>query len=385
MHRICTWIWACASLLSSGVHAQSYSEVDNLLVDGSFELKRWCPSGYNQRELKTLEHWRQPTDGTSDHFAACAGSGSAAGVPRNVFGEAPPVDGEAYAGVVLHSASKPSYREYLTTKMTRDLVAGEWVCVSWWVMAADGGRLVTDRMGAALTEKVPKGKGEGLLKDISPAVDNPPLHMLSDRYSWILLSDAYQARGGERWLTLGSFAGPEETRVLERADATGETSMWSYVYVDAAEVRPVHSPEECTCLNRTYAAEATDPPWQVFLKERVTLSSVLFAFDSSALDADAIAQLDQIAHTMRTNRFIVMEVNGHTDIVGPDGYNLALSERRARAVMVHLARAGVDPNRLKLSYHGSRLPTADNATADGRRQNRRVEFELLEHAFLPVN
>jgi outer membrane protein OmpA-like peptidoglycan-associated protein len=80
-----------------------------------------------------------------------------------------------------------------------------------------------------------------------------------------------------------------------------------------------------------------------------------------------------------------MEVNGHTDIVGPDGYNLALSERRASTVIDFLVREGVDPNRLKLAYHGSRLPTADNTTADGRRQNRRVEFELLEHAFLPMD
>jgi outer membrane protein OmpA-like peptidoglycan-associated protein len=54
-------------------------------------------------------------------------------------------------------------------------------------------------------------------------------------------------------------------------------------------------------------------------------------------------------------------------------------------VIDFLVREGVDPNRLKLAYHGSRLPTADNTTADGRRQNRRVEFELLEHAFLPMD
>jgi len=44
---------------------------------------------------------------------------------------------------------------------------------------------------------------------------------------------------------------------------------------------------------------------------------------------------------------------------------------------------GVDPARLKLAWHGSRTPVADNATEGGRQQNRRVEFELLEHAFLP--
>jgi outer membrane protein OmpA-like peptidoglycan-associated protein len=88
---------------------------------------------------------------------------------------------------------------------------------------------------------------------------------------------------------------------------------------------------------------------------------------------------------LRQNPFLSIEVNGHTDIVGPDGYNLELSERRARAVMAYLVDQGVAPQRMELAYHGSRLPTADNETPDGRRQNRRVEFEVLEHAFLPRN
>jgi OOP family OmpA-OmpF porin len=62
-----------------------------------------------------------------------------------------------------------------------------------------------------------------------------------------------------------------------------------------------------------------------------------------------------------------------------------LSERRAQTVIQVLRERGVDPNRLKLAWHGSQIPVADNQTAEGRQQNRRVEFELLENAFLPVH
>lgn len=379
------WLfWACVAIglfEAEAACAQAFQAEGNLLVDGSFEDKRWCPTTYNNQNLKTLNEWSQPTGGTPDHFDVCAVTGSRV----DMFGDIKPVDGTGYTGVVLHSKSKPHYREYLSTKLTRDLAAGEWVCVSWWVMSSDIGRLVSDRMGVALTEKQPKDRGEGVLADVVPAVENPALHMLSNRHSWVKLNDAYQANGGERWLTIGSFATRGETRVLERPDDTGKSGTWSFVFIDAVEVRPVPDRSACECLNATYAAEVTDPPWQVFLKERVELSSVLFAFDSHSLDAIATEQLEDIAATMRSNRFLVMEVNGHTDIVGPDGYNLVLSERRAQAVMDFLVRQGVDPNRLKLAYHGSRLPTADNTTADGRRQNRRVEFELLEHAFLPMD
>lgn len=368
------WAWALPLLACS-----AFGQV-NLVVNGSFEEAAWCPSGYNNSSLRTASGWSQPSQGTPDHFKACSGE---AGVPKNVFGEQPAVEGEAYGGLLIYSASKPNYREYLQTELSRPLVRGEWVCVSWWVCAADAAQLVADGMGGHLGVSAPKGRGDGALQ-VSPQVENPRFHMLSDRHSWIRLSDVVQAHGGERFLTLGNFRVPQQNRVLERRDAPKDASPWAYVYVDDVRVEPVAGPTECSCLNRTYLEEATDPPWEVYLVERVALESVLFAFDEAELDAVAVGQLNEVAAAMRKNRYLVMEVNGHTDVVGPDGYNLALSERRAQAVIDYLVNEGVDPNRLELAYHGSRLPVADNTTPDGRRQNRRVEFELLQHAFLPV-
>ncbi len=352
----------------------------NLVPNGGFEDAAWCPASYNNSTLRTARGWSQPTQGTPDHFKACS---SEAGVPRNAFGDQLAVEGEAYAGVVTYSAAKPSYREYLQAELSRSLVRGEWVCVSWWVCAADQAKLVADGMGVHLGADAPKARGEGVLP-VRPQVDNPRFHLVSDRHSWIRLSDAYQAEGGERFITVGNFRPPRENRVLERRDAASDSSPWAYAYVDDVRVEPVDGPDGCSCLNRTYLEEATDPPWEAFLVERVALESVLFAFDESALDGLAEAQLERVAAAMRKNRYLVMEVNGHTDVVGPDGYNLALSQARAQSVIDFLIERGVDPHRLELAYHGSRLPAADNSTPDGRRQNRRVEFELLEHAFLPM-
>ena len=142
-------------------------------------------------------------------------------------------------------------------------------------------------------------------------------------------------------------------------------------------------PDDCSCLNQTIAEGVTDPPWQVYQREHVRWDAVLFDFDSSDLTPAALAQLESVAAEMRANRFLVVEVNGHTDFIGTEAYNLALSEQRAASVMDALKERGVDPVRLKLAWHGSRNPAADNATEGGRQQNRRVEFELLEHAFLP--
>ena len=355
----------------------------NLVFNGSFEAQEWCPTDFTQSELKTLKGWRQCNAGTPDHFATCAGSGRA-GVPTNVFGTQEPLDGLAYSGLVLYAASKPEYREYLHAPLIRPLQSGEWVCVEWWVCAADAAKLITDGLGVHFGHQAIREVGEGRLA-LDAQVQNPLLNLLSDRWSWTKLSDAFQASGGESFITIGNFHAPTELRVLERRDAPADASNWAYVFIDEIQVRVVERPEDCSCLNRTIETGVTDPPWQVYQREHVRWDAVLFEFDSDALTPDALAQLELVAAEMRTNRFLVIEVNGHTDFIGTETYNLLLSERRAEAVLAALRERGVDPARLKLAWHGSRDPAADNATEDGRKQNRRVEFELLEHAFLPKN
>jgi len=356
---------------------------ENLAPNGSFEERLWCPSNFTQTELQTLRHWKQPNAGTPDHFSTCGASG-VTGVPRNIFGSQEAVDGGGYAGIVLYSSSKPNYREYLQVELTRALRPNELICVEWWVCAADQSRLITDAVGIHFSPEAPNAIGEGRL-NVFPQVANPLLHMLSDRWSWVKLSDVFQAEGGERYLTLGNFLPASEIRVLERQDVSPESSSWAYVYVDDVKVRPVQNRIDCSCLNPLLAQEVTDPPWQTFQREHVRWDAVLFDFDSDGLGDTAQLQLEIVAEEMRANRFLVIEVNGHTDLVGSEGYNLMLSERRAQKVIGALQERGVDPNRLQIAWHGSTDPKADNATSSGRSKNRRVEFELLEHAFLPTD
>tara|TARA_B100000768_G_scaffold181999_1_gene208220 strand:+ start:6868 stop:8034 length:1167 start_codon:yes stop_codon:yes gene_type:complete len=374
----------CACLaLTSGIFAQNNAVGENLISNGSFEERRWCPGDYTSSQLNTLLSWEQANAGTPDHFDVCSSTGKA-GVPDNIFGSQPALDGNAYAGLVLYSQSKPFYREYLQTSLIRPLRAEEWICAEWWVCAADNGKMITDGMGVLFSETAPKAVGEGMLSG-DPQVSNPALHLLSDRWSWVRLSDAFQAAGGEQFITMGNFKEPSEMRIMERNDAPSDASNWAYVYVDDVRVRSVESQADCSCLNQTIEASLTDPPWQAYQREHTRWDAILFDFDQFELGTLAMEALEVLAREMRLNRYLVVEVNGHADFIGSDSYNLQLSEKRAEVVMQALREKGVDPNRLKLAWHGSRLPTVDNATSEGRHQNRRVEFELLEHAYLPIS
>ena len=352
----------------------------SLVPDGSFEEKRFCPSDYNQQRLRTLPHWQQPTEGTPDHFATCSQS---AGVPVNRFGEEPGLEGEAYGGLVVFSRAKWRYREYLSTELTRALAPGEWVCVSFWYSAAESAGVVADGIGALLSDEKPTGQRDFIL-DFSPQMVNPPGHFLAAVEGWTNLSDAVQAQGGERWLTLGNFDVKGETRLALSAHAPKDATDWAYVYLDGVEVVPVAGPEDCACLVRKIADEMQDPPEPLTRVVEVERDTLHFGFDEVTLQPEDRTKLDRWGAMLRRNRFLLLEVHGHTDAMGPEGYNAGLSERRAQAAFAYLMDQGVAPDRMRTDGHGSALPAASNANAGGRARNRRVEFRLVEQAFIEV-
>jgi adhesin transport system outer membrane protein len=100
-------------------------------------------------------------------------------------------------------------------------------------------------------------------------------------------------------------------------------------------------------------------------------TEVLFATNSAVLTAEGRATIDRLAPCWREGRF---EVGGHTDSSGTDAVNDPLSEARARAVVDHLVSGGIPASALTARGYGSTKPVADNATAEGRARNRRVEF-----------
>ena len=103
-------------------------------------------------------------------------------------------------------------------------------------------------------------------------------------------------------------------------------------------------------------------------------SNVLFGFDQSDLSDGAKANLDKLVVVLNSYADTDIELQGHTDSRGSESYNQALSERRAGAVSGYLASKNIDASRLTVKGFGETLPKYDNDTADGRTQNRRVEF-----------
>lgn len=100
---------------------------------------------------------------------------------------------------------------------------------------------------------------------------------------------------------------------------------------------------------------------------------VLFATNSATINPSSYPELDRTVTFLReTSPSATGVIEGHTDSQGADAYNLQLSQRRADAVRKYLVDAGVPASRLTAQGLGETQPVADNTTAEGRAQNRRV-------------
>ena len=109
----------------------------------------------------------------------------------------------------------------------------------------------------------------------------------------------------------------------------------------------------------------------------LTLGDVLFESNMSDLKAEALHDLYVLVTFLKEHPDRNILIEGHTDSVGAESYNLELSQRRAAAVRHFLVRNGIDPERITARGYGQAHPVASNATKVGRQENRRVEVVIL--------
>lgn len=108
----------------------------------------------------------------------------------------------------------------------------------------------------------------------------------------------------------------------------------------------------------------------------LTLGDVLFDTGKAELNSGATRKLDQLAQFLTEHPDRRVQVDGFTDSVGSDSYNLDLSQRRADAVRSALLVRGIDSTRISSQGYGKEFPVASNSDSGGRQLNRRVEIVI---------
>ena len=112
----------------------------------------------------------------------------------------------------------------------------------------------------------------------------------------------------------------------------------------------------------------------------VNLNNIFFDLDKAVLQAESYPELDRLIGILKENPSIRIEIAAYTDNRGVHSHNLDLSKRRSEAVVSYLVAKGCNPAMLIPNGYAEAKPVASNETAEGRAQNRRVEFKFLKDA-----
>jgi len=108
------------------------------------------------------------------------------------------------------------------------------------------------------------------------------------------------------------------------------------------------------------------------------IKGIFFDVDRDTIKPASYETLRKAVRVLQDFPTVKVEISGHTDIDGDREHNLDLSQRRAESVKRHLVNAGIDAARLTTRGAGPDEPIADNTTARGKAQNRRIQFKLIE-------
>jgi outer membrane protein OmpA-like peptidoglycan-associated protein len=110
---------------------------------------------------------------------------------------------------------------------------------------------------------------------------------------------------------------------------------------------------------------------------KIALRNIFFATGSATLKSESNTELDRLVKLMKDVPSLKVEISGHTDNVGSPSMNEKLSQDRATSVVTYLIGKGIDKGRLTAKGYGETRPVGSNNSAEGRQENRRVEFEIL--------
>lgn len=296
------------------------------------------------------------------------------GVPQNAMGFQYPHSGSCYAGFFLFSHGE--YREYLQTPLTKELKKAQIYCLSMYVSLANHSSTYIDQLGFCFLPGERHFETADVLDTLNPIYIKLD-KMKADTAKWHRVKGRYKAKGGEKFMLIGSFNINKVRRTgfsfpKDLKTPINKSSMRdSYYFIDDVSLC------ECPALpSEKDTVIAVGPDTLKKWKAQI-LRNILFHTASAELDTSSFAHLDTLAMVLVKDGLNV-QINGYTDDSGSKEANKKLSAQRAQAVKDYLIKKGVSFSRISTTGYGADRPLVPNDTEEHRAMNRRVEVVFVE-------
>lgn len=333
------------------------AEAQNLVPNASFEkvheITNWW-MGTGSQFNRIMKWWQSPTQGSPDILFVKVKDNMKP--PRNGFDLSPyePRSGKMMLGIKTYGCKHNFIhcKEYIQVKLTDSLIVGMEYYVEFYANPMHTS-ISSNHLGAALSTVHTYQYHEQGLYYLTPKANSTAL--LRDTGEWQKISATFVADSAYQFLLIGNFFPDEQTKF----DTSGAKIKYAYVLLD--DVRLVRSDQKMLAFS-----------------EQFDLDRIQFELNQSALLPTAFPVLEEIVALLKSKKQLRLMINGHTDDSGSEQHNQQLSEARAKRVYDFMVAQGIEAKRLVYKGFGATQAIAPNETVEGRQQNRRVAFELIE-------
>ena len=269
--------------------------------------------------------------------------------------------GQKMIGLItwLENTYMDDYREYLQVKLKKPLEPNKKTHVSIWVSKEREAKLVSNNIGCNFSMKKIFKDTEGPF-NIEPQLNHDSLINEHEK-RWVELKWEFIPDKPFKYVTIGNFFGNEKTDTVTFANYTASSYKPKYAYYLLDDIKIW---QEIDTVG-IYVFEE-----KIIEKEKAfELQNILFGFNKAILDTVSYVELNKLAAFLKKYPDLILEIHGHTDSKGNDGYNLKLSKKRAAAVYQYLIEKEIIAERLAYQGFGEEQPISGKDE-----ENRRVEF-----------
>jgi outer membrane protein OmpA-like peptidoglycan-associated protein len=358
-----------AVLLLFATAAVAQKPIVNLVPNPGFERFANAPLGWTYKGAifgETVKYWFSATTSSPDIY------GPGVRVPMDWaekgFGKQKAHGGKCMAGLTLFGCTngKPHCREYVEIQLAEPLVIGQAYYVEFWVTHLEKS-LQINNLGAYFSvSEIKRTTDEILVRDAQVKAHKI---IAAPDGKWVKVTGQFVAKYEAEFIVIGNFSDDFNTEsALHRDDCYN----YAYYYIDDVLVKKIPPFLPVPLKPDDLSKQKLIPGKAILLK------NIYFEFDKDELMPRSFVELNKLLKILRDNPKISIEIDGHTDALGDDTYNLDLSQRRAESVVKFLLDNKINKTRLRARGQGEKQPIASNDTDEGRAQNRRVEFMVLK-------